>query len=651
MKNIILKMRKSTARFRPVMGVLQRSVLIFMLACGAHGQAGAPDRQLATGYSPLKEIHRDNVHQLQLAWEYRTGDIPTGQGVTSFQDQPLLVEGSLVVCSPSRKLIALDPATGAERWVFDPGSTGRPDKCRGAGVWVDEAAAKDQACRTRLLLGTKDYRLLAVDARTGKLCEDFGDRGVVHMEPSKPLLFPGEVEALSRPAVVNGVVVVGSSVIDNQRVDAPSGRVLAYDARTGEFRWKFDPIPQAPTDPAWQTWHDGSALRHGAGNVWSGMSVDEARDLVFLPTTSPSLDFYGGSRPGDNLYTNSVVALRGSTGEVVWYFQIVRHDVWDYDLNSPGMLIDYPHNGERVPALVQNTKQGMIFIFNRETGEPLVPIEDRPVPQEGATPGEWLSPTQPFPVGMPPVARQSFSPDDVWGFTPFDRRWCRRRAEKLLYGPIYTPPSLQGTVSMPSQSGGPSWGGGGYDPDSHIMVVPSNLVPMIVTNTPREEDDIKRRTELDVMGPLTFDNLGIPHVTTVEPFLSPLGAPCVRPPWAVLTAVDIVNKEILWEVPLGSIDKLAPLPIPWRLGTPGAGGPLVTAGGVVFIGYTLDHRFRAFDLKTGETLWTARLPASATSIPVTYQWEGEQFVVVAAGGHSMYGTELSDAVMAFKLPR
>lgn len=646
--NKILKKNNTTRRWL---------LAVMATAVAMHGNADTLERNYGSKYSPLNQINTGNVGQLEVAWQINTGDIPERPGLTAFQDTPVLVGDNLIVCTVTRKIMALDPATGEQRWLYDPQSPeNSSNKCRGVSVWDDPLATAGQHCATRLLFGTADYRLVALDAVDGKPCADFGEQGIVKMEPSKPEAQPGEVAALSRPAIVNDTVVVGSSVMDNQRLDAPSGRVLAFHARTGEALWEFDPVPRDPNSPAAKTWLNGDPI-HGGGNVWSGMVTDEALDLVYLPTTSPSVDFYGGERPGDNLYTSSVVALRGSTGEVAWHFQIVHHDVWDYDLPTPGMLIDYPHNGKMVPALVQNTKQGLIFIFNRETGEPLVPIEERATPQEGAV--EELSPTQPFPVGMPAVTPQSFSPDDVWGFTPIDKWMCKRTAQKLRTGPIYTPPSEQGTVYQPAPSGGPNWGGGAYDPDSHIMVVPSNTVPLIVTLQKREDfiaqlpKEVKAHADMDIdlTAGFTFDNAGSAYVTTIKPFLSPLGAPCSAPPWAKLTAVDLVKKEIVWETPLGSIDKMLPIPLPWELGTPGGGSLLATAGGITFIGFATDARLRAFATRTGELLWQKDLPSSANSTPVTYEYQGEQYIVVAAGGHTMWGTTVGDSVFAFKLPQ
>jgi len=524
-------------------------------------------------------------------------------------------------------------------------------KCRGIASWVDTQAPATASCKTRILLGTSDNRLIAIDARDGKPCTGFGEGGQVQISPSKPEIFPGELVTSSRPAVVNDVIVVGSAVADNQRVDAPSGRVLAFDARSGAPLWSFDPLPRNPEDPAAKSWEKGTAEGYGGGNVWSAMAVDQALDLVYLPTTSPSGDFYGGGRAGDNHYATSIVALRGATGEVAWHFQIVHHNVFDYDIPAQPLLMDFPYQGKLVPALVQNTKMGLIFIFDRATGEPLVPTEERPVPQAGKVAGESLSPTQPFPVGMPVLSPQGFTPDDAWGFTPIDRWMCRNRVRELNYGPIYTPASEQGTVFSPSAGGGPNWGGAAYDPQAHTMVVPSNRVPMVVSLIPADRARDAADPGTESLMSMTFPIAGSSYHYKVEPLLSPLGSPCSRPPWAALTAVDLVKREILWEVPLGSIDKMLPIPFPWEIpyGTPGAGGPLLTAGGLVFIGYTLDDRFRAFDAQTGDVLWQADLPAAGTAIPVTYEAGGEQYVVIPAGGHTMYQSTLGDSVVAYKL--
>lgn len=647
-------------------GFSKTASIAFMLLAGLAQSSVASDvsqSQYLRGskYSPLKQINTETVNKLDKAWEYHTGDLPPekiSDKLIAFEDQPRMVEGNLIVCSTKRRIIALDPATGTERWVYDPKDPLDSEnigmrKCRGIAHWVDNQAEEGASCKSRILMGTANYRLIAIDAKTGKPCAGFGKDGEVKLPPSKLLTWTGEVVATSNPAVVNDVVVVGSSVADNQRVEAPSGRVLAYHARTGQYLWEFDPIPRNSNDPAMKTWAKGTE-HFGQGNVWSSMAVDSELDLVYLPTTSSSSDFYGGDRVGDNLYTTSVVALKGSTGEVAWHFQTVHHNVFDYDIPTEPMLIDYPRDGKMVPALVQNTKMGIIFIFDRATGEPLVPIEERNVPQHPKLEGEVLSPTQPFPIGMPTVVKHHFSPDDAWGFTPIDKWLCRKEIEKLNYGPIYTPPSTQGTIFVPSAGGGPNWGGGAYDPESHIMVVASNRVPVVITMPSRSQmsGDIDKQTVEGLN--MSFDVKGSPFVTQIRPLLSPLGSPCSAPPWAGLTAIDIVSKKIVWDVPLGSIEKLLPMPMPFintELGTPGAGGPLLTAGGLVFIGYTLDDKIRAFDLQTGKVLWSASLPAAGMGVPVTYEVNGEQYIVIPAGGHSMYGSTLGDSVVAYKLKK
>lgn len=618
----------------------------------------------ATKYSPLKQINAQNVSNLEKAWEYHTGDLPKVDMkgmLVAFEDQPHMIDGNLVVCSIKRRVIALDPVTGAERWSYDPKDPLDAEKigmrkCRGIAHWVDSQATEDAPCKSRIFLGTANYRLISIDAKTGKACAGFGTNGEVKMPGNKPLLWTGELIATSNPAIINDTVVVGSAVADNQRVDAPSGRVLAYDARTGAFKWEFDPIPRKAEDPVMKSWASGTDA-FGQGNVWSSMAVDNALDLVYLPTTSSSSDFYGGDRVGDNNYTTSIVALKGATGEVAWHFQVVHHNVFDYDIPSEPLLVDYPSNGSMVPALVQNTKMGIVFIFNRATGEPLVPIEERPVPQTGKVEGEVLSPTQPFPVGMPNLVKHGFSPDDAWGFSPIDKWLCKRDIEKLNYGPIYTPPSEKGTIFSPSAGGGPNWGGGAYDPDSHVMIVPSNRVPVILTLTPREKMKPEEFNGSGVEGmKFTFDVKGSKYIPSIRPMLSVFGAPCSAPPWAGLTAIDIVNKKIVWDAPLGNIGNMMPFKPPagmmdTNLGMPGAGGALVTAGGLVFIGYAIDDIFRAYDLKTGKEIWTTGLPAAGVGVPVTYEANGEQYIVIPAGGHTMYGSTMGDSVVAYKLKK
>ena len=373
---------------------------------------------------------------------------------------------------------------------------------------------------------------------------------------------------------------------------------------------------------------------------------------MYLPTTSPSVDFYGGTRPGENRYADSLVALRGSTGEVVWHFQITHHNIWDYDLPAQPILVDLPRNGEIIPAVIQLTKQGLVFVFNRETGEPFFPVEERPVPQDGVE-GEQLSPTQPFPTRPPPLVAQGMGPDEAWGFTPIDRWLCKRKIEELRHGSIYTPPSLQGSLIMPSSLGGANWGGGAFDPERNLLFVNTQHLAGILTMIPSGQSGNGNvpgvGEESNMETGAGFPQRGTPYRTQFEFLLSPLGAPCTEPPWGRLSAVDLVNGTIRWQVALGSIEKLAPVPIPLEMGTPNLGGAIVTAGGLVFIGATLDSKFRAFDVDTGEVLWVGKLPAGAQATPMTYSVNGRQYVVINASGHPILGGEPGDWFYAFAL--
>jgi quinoprotein glucose dehydrogenase len=614
-----------------------------------------------TRFSALRQITTRNVDDLELAWSYSSGEIARrgkAYAQSSEQSIPILVEGRLVLCTPFDRVIALDPATGAERWVFDPEvdtdvGPKAEFKCRGVAQWVDREAPPQAACRTRLYLAATDLRLFAIDARTGRRCAGFGNDGEVDLQPDRASAFKGELSRFSVPAIVNGTIVVGSHIVDDYRASTPRGEVQAFDARTGRHRWTFDAIPRNAEDPAWSSWLDGSAARGGSANVWGHMAVDEPRDLVFLPTSTPAPDSWGGLRPGDNRYANSIVALRGATGEVVWHFQIVHHSIWDYDVAAQPLLVDLPRDGATIPALVQNTKQGLVFVFNRETGEPLVPIEERPVPR-GELPDEWYSPTQPFPVKPPPLVPQGSSPDDAWGFTWWDRNACRRLIEGLRHGPLYTPPGVQGTIVSPWPGGGVNWGGAAYEPSRHWMIVNTNRLMKVVRLTPVGDNAANARGTAKNPDGFEYDPpvrlLNTPYIYEEGLLLSPLGAPCNAPPWGALTAVDLVKGEIAWEVPLGSIEQFLPVPIPWRLGTPNIGAPIVTAGGLVFIGATMDSKLRAFAVADGRELWHAELPAPAMTSPVTYEAAGRQFVVIVAGGsHELPGPR-SDRIVAYALP-
>jgi quinoprotein glucose dehydrogenase len=602
------------------------------------------------------------VAALEPAWSFRTGETPEAEPTdrpTAFEATPIVVDGLLYVSTPLGKVFALDPASGAERWRFDarvdPGSEFGDFTNRGVSSWLDTAAGPGDACRRRIVLATIDARLIELDAKTGRVCAGFGEGGTVDLSRGlrnpAPADYVEEYEVTSPPAVAGDVLVVGSGVADNRRTDSASGEVRGYDARTGELRWTWDPVPADSSDPGWRTWEGPAAHRTGAANTWSVIAADPERDLVFLPTGSPSPDYYGGERLGQNLYANSVVALRASTGERVWHFQVVHHDLWDYDIASPPLLATLQKGGREIPVLLQATKTGQLFVLDRETGAPVFPVEERPVPPS-TVPGEKAWPTQPF-SSLPPLSPQRFTADDAWGITPFDRRSCRKQIAALRNEGIFTPPSLEGSLVLPHNAGGAHWGGVAYDPERQIAVVPVNHIAAYVQVFPREQydEDEAERSDYEYA-----QMSGTPYMMRRGIVLSPLGLPCTARPWGALVGVSLGTGKKLWEVPLGTTrDVFASrihLPLSFDWGTPNLGGAIVTAGGVVFIGAAMDDYLRAFDVETGRELWRGRLPAGAQATPMTYRLDanGRQFVVVAAGGHGKLGTDRGDYVVAFALP-
>jgi quinoprotein glucose dehydrogenase len=655
---------------------LSRLLLSLVLTCGvalACGPSSLPKPGAVAGvgewpayggdpggarHAALTAVTRENVASLRPAWTYRHGDVSDGQGeirsTTAFENTPILVDGLLYLCTPFNRVIALDPASGAERWVFDPeiDLTGRYANqliCRGVSTWLDPAARADAACRRTVFTGTNDARLIAQDARTGTPCPDFGSEGVIDLNPGPgPQHWKGEYQVTSPPAVVGDVVVMGSAVSDNARIDAPSGVVRGFDARTGALRWAWDLAPPEFDYERGPTSEAGYAL--GTPNVWAPMSVDEGRDLVFVPTGNAAPDYYRGERHRMNHYGSSVVALRGETGEIAWHFQTVHNDLWDFDVPAQPTLTRIDVNGEPRDALVQATKMGLLFVLDRETGEPLLPVDERPVPTAGAPPSEVLSPTQPFPR-IPILIRDSISPEDAWGVTPWDRGLCREKIEALRFDGMYTPPSLQGTIMLPGNAGGSNWGGIAVDPERQLALVRSSDVPWAVTLIPRADFEAERAARPGVEhGP----QIGTPYGLRRELLISPLGFPCIGPPWGTLAAVDLRSGEIRWQVPHGSVRDLSPVPLPLTWGVPGTGGPVVTSGGLVFIAAAMDDYLRAFDVETGEELWKGRLPAGGQATPMTYRVTFEdggarQYVLIAAGGHARAGTTLGDHLVAFAL--
>ncbi|MCY3841176.1 MAG: pyrroloquinoline quinone-dependent dehydrogenase [Gammaproteobacteria bacterium] len=566
-----------------------------------------------------------------------TGDATDGRGEPSkFRATPILVGGKLIASTGFNRVFALDPATGTEIWTFDP-KVDRPDRfsepftSRGVSAWQD-AAADPGPCRARVFLGTLDARLFALDADTGVPCADFGEDGVVDLSRGIPRYYKHDYSVTSPTTVVGDLVIVGSAVGDNGAVELAPGVVRAFDVRDGSLVWAWDPVPRSEDHPGADSWAKVQDNRTGGANVWSVMSADPARDLVFLPTTSPSPDFYGGKRLGHNAFANSVVALKASSGEFVWGYQTVRHDLWDYDIASQPLLFEHTSaDGTRRPAVAQATKMGFVFVLDRASGEPLHPVEERAVPASDV-PGEEAARTQPFPKLRLHVA--DARPLRVPNFNEEHRAACRRLLAGVRYEGIFTPPSLEGAMLYPGNSGGTSWGSMAYDPGSRIGYLGVARLPTLVKLIPREQfRAAAREGRLNGKSAQHTAQDGTPYgMARTELVHNDL--PCLEDAWSTLVAVDLDEGKVLWERPVGM----------YR-----SGGPMVTEGGVVFLPTTSDRKLRAYHGVEGNELWSAALPAGVHSTPMGYRHDGIDYVVVTAGGSLAAGRGRGDYVIAFRL--
>lgn len=620
-----------------------------------------------TRYSPLEQITRENVGQLQRIWEYRTGDMPpeTEGEPPSYaaETTPIKIGRDLFLCTAMGDLISLDAATGLEIWRHELGvpldAIPYNASCRGVAHYRDPDAAWDAPCAARVLVGTLDARLVAVDARTGQACTDFGQNGQVDLELGMGHTVPGWVSVTSPPLIVRGVAVVGHQVSDNQRRDAPSGVVRGYDALTGDLVWAWDMVrPDRRGLPP-----EGETYSRGTPNMWTIAAGDEELGHVYLPMGNSSVDYYGAERTeAENDYATALVAVDVTTGEAVWRFQTVYYDVWDYDLGSQPTLLDFPTEDGTVPAALLSTKQGDIYVLDRRTGEPLFPVEEREVPSGGVEP-ENLSPVQPFSTYhsliMPPLEEVN-----MWGMSPLDQLWCRIQFRRAAYAGVYQPPTVDRYwIQYPGYNGGQDWGSMAIDPERGILIANYNDIPNHNRLIPREEADEMGAAPIDsplpgmAEGPRGVSPQGgVPYAIDVNAGwrVPATGLICKEPPYGGIRAIDIATGETLWDQPFGDARRNGPWGIPSFLpvtiGTPNNGGPVVTSSGLIFIAATTDDMIRALDIETGEILWQDRLPAGGQSTPLTYEEGGRQLLVLMAGGHTFMETPIGDQVIAWALP-
>lgn len=607
-------------------------------------------------FSPLSQINTDNVGQLKVAWQYRVGPDATG-AMPIMEANPLKVGDTVYLCTAYSDIIALDAETGAQKWRYRSGRSmdyHKYSQCR--GVAYHHAAGRQQ-CADRILLGTIDARLVAVDARDGKPCADFGDNGSVNLMDGMGDWGPVWYSVTSAPTVVRGKVVLDSWVWDGQQVNGPSGVIRAFDAVTGKLAWAFDVGNEERTGAP----PPGETYTPGTPSAWAPTSADAELGLVYIPFGNASPDYHGGARrPFDEKVNTAIVALDADTGRMRWRFQTVHEDRWDMDLPSQPTLADVRVNGVMRKALIQATKRGEFFVLDRATGEPLHKVEELPVPQEGKVPGERLSPTQPFSTGMPSTRIPDPVERTAWGISAIDQLWCRLRFRKARYDGPFTPIGTQETIMTPGTMGANSWGSVAIDKDRGLMVM--NSMPMAgwVRLLPRADADragLRAGHESALMGHRTSSpaQIGLPYAALYGQWMSPIGVPCSEPPFGMMSAVDLNSGKLVWTKPLGLASESGPWGLrsglPIAIGTPNTGGTIVTRGGLSFVGAAQDGRLRAFDTATGKELWSHHLPAGAMSTPSTYTGKsGKQYLVVAASGHAYINAPPGDYVIAFALP-
>ncbi|WP_345816522.1 glucose/quinate/shikimate family membrane-bound PQQ-dependent dehydrogenase [Paraburkholderia sp. PREW-6R] len=649
--------------------------------------------QEGTRYSPLQQITPDNVKNLQVAWTFRTGDMkgPNDPVEITNEVTPIKIGDLLYLCSPHQILFALDAKTGALKWKFDPRLKNDPSfqhvTCRGvsyvdlsanaataqpatpasdAAAPTTEAAAPasdaaasatpaatapaEAACTRRIFLPVNDGHLYALDAQTGQRCAGFANNGDLDLQHAQPVTTPGMYEPTSPPVVTATTIIVAGAVEDNFSTREPSGVIRGFDVRTGALQWAFDPGAQDPN----RIPGPGEHYTIGSPNSWAPAAYDAKLDIVYLPMGVTTPDIWGGYRtPDQERYASGLLALHASTGKFAWFYQSVHHDLWDMDQPSQPTIADITgKDGKTVPVVYAPAKTGNLFVLDRRTGVPVVPAPETPVPQ-GAAPGDHVAPTQPF-SELTYRPKKLLTDADMWGATMYDQLVCRVMFHKLRYEGTFTPPSEQGTLVFPGNLGMFEWGGIALDTDRQIAVANPIALPFVSRLIPRGPGNPMQPvpgakgsgTEAGIQ-----PQYGVPFGVTLNPFLSPFGLPCKQPAWGYISAIDLKTNEIVWKKRIGTPRDSSSIPLPFKLGMPMLGGPIVTAGGVAFIGATADNYIRAFNVNNGDQLWEARLPAGGQATPMSYSINGRQYIVIAAGGHGSFGTKLGDYVIAYALPQ
>ena len=600
-------------------------------------------------YSPLDQINTDNVGTLKVAWQYQTGDVklPDDVGETTYQVTPLKVGDTLYMCTPHNWAIALDAATGKEKWKYDSNSGMNPDRqhqtCRGVTYYADPAAAAGTTCATRVYLPTSDARLIALDAATGDVCTSFAENGVLQLEQGMPYNPAGYYYSTSPPVITDGKIIIGGAVNDNYSTHSQSGVIRAFDVNTGSLIWNWDSGNPDVTTPL----PEGQVYTVNSPNSWSVFSYDDALGLVYIPLGNRVPDQLGMGRSEHvEKYASSIVALDIKTGAVRWVRQTVHHDLWDMDVPAQPALIDITRDGATIPALVGPTKQGDIYVLDRRTGEPIIEVKEVPAPT-GAIPEDFTVPTQPVSglTFMPPPLQEK----DMWGVSMFDQLACRIDFLSLKYEGRYTPPSLEGTLVYPGNFGTFNWGSVAVDPERQVMFGMPTYLAFTSRLVPRDQIPPKGQGEKGSEQGLNR-NEGAPYGVFMGPFLGPLGIPCQAPPWGYVAGANLATGEVAWKHKNGTVMDMTPLPLPFKVGVPGIGGPMLTKGGVAFLGAAVDNYLRAYDVTSGRELWQARLPAGGQATPMTYTAGDRQYVLIVAGGHGSVGTKPGDYVIAYTLP-